>query len=286
MLRRGFTPPIILVGRAFAQSGGPIVPYKGFATSDIRTGETAKGGPLRRGVFANNRISFDREIMRAEAFAFTISDDPEPLQAKELLKEVLARYAKGDPKDIAYIDRAVRTLMVGGSPSFETEEECRRFTLSIPGGAELMRSDKLDPYAIQKLAMQIEFNRFPIEYNGRKGLACIPEISLFNHSCDANAEILIKQHEVSKWFFATVRTTKPINEGEEIVVNYFPGNDLPISRLQMKLRERWGFDCVCGICRSRIMAVLVAIMVCIALPAVYPLHRMYVQRLKKKAAQM
>merc|ERR1719333_434904 len=100
--------------------------------------------------------------------------------------------------------------------------------------------------------MSIEMNRFAMNYDGRQGVALFPEASMFNHQCTPNVELTFHMN-MNMEYVVEARVCQPVVKGDQLFVNYIPGNDLPITRLGMALRDRWGFECACAECKSRIM---------------------------------
>ena len=119
-----------------------------------------------------------------------------------------------------------------------------------------MEQGKVSVMELQKLPQIVEYNRWEVEYRGRKGICLFPEASYFNHQCSPNVEIAIL-HDSIKGFTLVATAIKPIKSGEELFISYMPDNNLPLSRLQLALRKRWGFDCSCIVCRARSTAIFV-----------------------------
>lgn len=77
------------------------------------------------------------------------------------------------------------------------------------------------------------------------GYALYPEASYFNHSCAPN---VAKVRVGRRWVFSAERE---IGAGEECCITYLGGEEreLDVRERRARLREHWGFECMCVRCR-------------------------------------
>ncbi|KAH9599624.1 SET domain [Trypanosoma melophagium] len=275
---------------------GTIDPPKdGFVTEDVKIDMNANlGGAYARGVFARREIGYGREIMNIPAFVMYIGDNNEQAlrdQVMILTKEVFTRLVLGSPEERKYIKHRVVTLMSGGFSYFTREKDVFEFAEEVraPGpegalknGANFLLSGEFSSYDLQKLPLIIEFNRYDVEYNGRRGICLFPEAQYFNHQCDPNVEVTITYNSVKGVFFLSARTVRPVREGEELFINYMPGNTLPISRLALAMKKRWGFECTCVKCKSRGIGAVTMLFVVVMVPMTAYLRSINVRRTQEK----
>ncbi len=261
---------------------GIMKPIKGYISRDIEVREAPPDTGGGRGIFAKADLPFDREVMRVPAMTYYVGDDDVKAQVREVLGWVISRYVGNADGIRAYMERNVFTLMKGGFSHFSSEEEVRRVVSDIPGGVQLLTQDLLSTNDIARLAMRIQFNRFDLEYNGRKGIALFPEAALYNHSCEPNIELTFSFND-EKEYVCSARVLKPVKRGEQLLINYFPNHDLPISRFGAAMRKRWGFECGCSMCRSRITSASVFVIVFFVFPIIFPLRSIYMRRLSASA---
>ena len=82
------------------------------------------------------------------------------------------------------------------------------------------------------------------------GYALYPSASYFNHSCDPN---LMKRRLGSTWEFMAARD---IRDGEECCITYLGGDEkeLSVVRRRSRLKEVWGFGCMCERCLRELKA--------------------------------
>jgi len=71
-----------------------------------------------------------------------------------------------------------------------------------------------------------------------------PTISLINHSCVPNSEVVFDAHPAQ----ATLRTLRPVKKGEEIIIDYLCDQSLRLHERRRKLKEKFYFDCTCQFC--------------------------------------
>ncbi|EPY19217.1 hypothetical protein STCU_09569 [Strigomonas culicis] len=224
-------------------------PPGGFVTTDIKIDMNPSfGGTYARGVFATREISFGREIMNVPAFAMYISEHKEESLREQVMiitKDVFSKLVYGTPQEKEYIKTRVMTLMSGGVSYFTREKDVFDFAEEVrpPGkegticnGASYLLSGEFSSYDLQKLPLIIDFNRFEVEYRGRRGMCLFTEASYFNHSCEPNVEISVNYNSVKSNFFLSARAVRPIREGEELYIHYMPGNNLPISRFALAMK--------------------------------------------------
>lgn len=269
---------------------GKLTPWKGFVSNDIecRDANEVTSGRSRRGLFARSALSFDRQIMNFPALTYYVGDEDMPVQCKELLRWVLTKM--GDELDkpekpfTEYVHHRLMNLHSGAHMVFTSEDDVMRFLSDIPKGLRLVKEQVLSTHDINSLAMQLEMNRFHMVYEGRNGVALFPEASLFNHHCDPNVELTFSMN-LDKEYVLEARVLKPVGKGDQLFVNYIPGNDLPLTRFTMAMRDRWGFECQCPICKSRILSAMAFLTVFFFLPVSVPLFLFATNRQTSKAKQ-
>ncbi|ESS65082.1 hypothetical protein TCDM_06614 [Trypanosoma cruzi Dm28c] len=275
---------------------GKIDPPKGgFVTDDVKIDMNANiGGAYARGVFACREIGYGREIMNLPAYAMYIGDSEEQTLREQVLiltKEVFTKLVLGSPEEKLYIKHRVMTLMSGGFSYFTRERDVFEFVEDVraPGaegvlknGANYLLSGEFSSYDLQKLPLIIEFNRYDVEYNGRRGICLFPEAQYFNHQCEPNVEVTITYNSLKGRFFLSARTVRPVREGEELFINYMPGNTLPLSRLALAMKKRWGFECTCVRCKSRGIGAVTMLFVVVLLPMTAYLRSVNVHRTQEK----
>jgi hypothetical protein len=242
----------------------PISPHVGYVSDDIGVSESKLGGPFKRGVFAVRELPYDREIMRIPAFLYFVNDGDVRSRTLKLTHTVLERYAKAeiDSDERHYIDRRVLTMMSGTMPIFAHEDECRTFLKQIPEAWEAYKRKEFDLLFVQKLAMAIEFNRTDVDYRGHPGSALFPEMTLLNHSCEANAKLVLSKDPTTGARTLQIRTLFHIPKDGEVLIDYLDGvadEDMPLTRKNAFLMERWGFECGCYQCRSRLISAMLLI---------------------------
>lgn len=270
-------------------------PPGGFVTTDVRIDMNPSfGGTYARGVFASKEIGFGREIMNVPAFTMYISDHTDESlrdQVMIMTKDVFSKLVYGTPQEKDYIKKRVMTLMSGGVSYFTREKDVFDFAEEVraPGkegaifnGASYLLSGEFSSYDLQKLPLMIEFNRFEVEYRGRRGMCLFTEASYFNHSCEPNVEIAVNYNSVKSNFFLSARAVRPIREGEELYINYMPGNNLPISRFALAMKKRWGFECTCVKCKSRSVGAVTVLFLVLLFPTAVFIRRLLVGRSEEK----
>jgi hypothetical protein len=205
--------------------------------------------------------------MNIKPIASYVGDEPIRDQSMIIATDLFATLVNHEknPASEAFILSRVMSLMNGGRAFFLRERDVTTFIDRVPGGSRYMDMGKVSVMQLQKLPQQIEFNRWEVEYRGRKGICLFPEASYFNHQCAPNVGITIMNDSV-KGFSLSAVALKPIKSGEELFINYLPDNDLPLSRLQLALRKRWGFDCSCIVCRARSTASYVLLLSTVMIP--------------------
>ncbi|CUF65202.1 transmembrane protein, putative [Bodo saltans] len=279
--------------RTFAKPSavqGPITNSKEgtyVSTEIIVDMSQALGGQYARGMFAKRDMAYGREILNIPAFLMYIGDEPQREQVLILTKEVFSKLVLNHP-DKKFIEARILTMASGGFSYFTRERDVQEFaeTVKIPNsfktGADYLQAGEYGTFDLQKLPLILDFNRWDVEYRGRKGICIFPEAQYFNHQCDANVEISISYSKSKENFVLSARTIKPIQAGEELFINYLPGNTLPLSRLSLALRKRWGFECTCVVCKSRAIGAVTVIFVAVCLPFAIFMRSVYVARMDSK----
>jgi hypothetical protein len=248
----------------------------------METGPLPGSGTYNRAVFALRDLPYDRELMRVPAYTFYVGEEPLQEQGREIIKTLLRRFVE-DKRHATYIQRRVMTLMPGSKPFFFSEEDVRSVVAEVEGGMELLSSGIITTHDIYRLATQVWFNRQELEYRGRHGIAMFPEVALFNHSCEPNVVVEYKM-DANMDYVCVARVLKPVKKGEQLLINYFPSHNLPISRFASKMRERWGFECMCPVCRSRALSAVGVIFIFGVFPIVIPTVNYAINR-KQAAAR-
>ncbi|EPY35315.1 hypothetical protein AGDE_07469 [Angomonas deanei] len=232
--------------------------------------------------------------MSIPAFAMYINDHDDLKLRDQVLcltKDVFSKLVYGTAQEKAYIKTKVMTLMSGGFSYFTREKDVFEFAEDIraPGkegailnGPSYLLSGDFSSFDLQKLPLIIEFNRFEVDYRGRRGICLFPEASYFNHNCEPNVELKVDYNGLKNNFFLSARAVRPIREGEELYINYMPGNDLPVSRLALAMKKRWGFECSCVECKSRTVAAVTVLFLVLLLPVAAFIRRFIVGRTEEK----
>lgn len=270
-------------------------PPGGFVTTDIKLDMNPSfGGAYARGVYAVREIGYGRELMNLPAFAMHIGDaENEPLrdQVLALTKHVFSKIVLGSPAEKEYVKSRVMSLMSGGFSYFTRESDVFAFAEEVraPGkegalvnGPNCLISGEFSSYDLQKLPLIIEFNRTEVEYRGRRGICLFPEAGYFNHSCEPNVELTVHYDRAKSNFIMSARAVRPIEEGEEVFINYMPGNTLPLSRLGLAMKKRWGFECSCLRCKSRAVAAVTMVSLIILFPMAFIARKTIVSRVEEK----
>ncbi|CAJ1027591.1 SET domain containing protein, putative [Leishmania lindenbergi] len=255
---------------------------------------TSFGGAFARGIFAEREIGYGREVMNLPAYCMHICEhDLQPLREQVLImtKEIFSKVVYGTPQDQQYVKHRILSLMSGGFSYFTRERDVFDFADEVraPGpdgafrnGSNCLMRGEFSSYDLQKLPLIVEFNRFEVDYRGRRGICLFPEASYLNHSCEPNVELSITYNSIKNNFFLSARAVRPIREGEELFINYMPGNNLPLSRLALAMKKRWGFECSCVKCKSRAVGAVTVVFVVLLIPIMVYIRRFIVERTKEK----
>lgn len=270
-------------------------PPGGFVTDDVKIDMNASlGGAYARGVFATREIGYGREVMNLPAYCMYISEnDRQSLREQVLIltKEIFSKVVCGSEADQEYVKHRILSLMSGGFSYFTRERDVFDFAEEVraPGSAGAFRngsncllSGQFSSYDLQKLPLIVEFNRFEVDYRGRRGICLFPEASYLNHSCEPNVELTITYNSAKNNFYLSARAVRPIREGEELYINYMPGNNLPLSRLALAMKKRWGFECSCVKCKSRAVGAVTVVFVVLLIPIIVYIRRFIVERTQEK----
>ncbi|KAK7198543.1 SET domain containing protein [Novymonas esmeraldas] len=294
-LRGSLLVPVRHFARASTVQGRVESPPGGFVTADVKIDMNASfGGAFARGVFAEREIGYGREIMNLPAYSMYISEsDGQQLREQVLVmtKEIFGKVVHGTPQEQQYVKARILSLMSGGFSYFTRERDVFDFAEEVraPGaegafrnGSNCLMSGEFSSYDLQKLPLIVEFNRFEVDYRGRRGICLFPEVSYLNHSCEPNVELTITYNSVKSNFYLSARAVRPIREGEELFINYMPGNTLPLSRLALAMKKRWGFECSCVRCKSRAVGAVTVVFVVLLIPIIVYIRRFIVERTKEK----
>ncbi|AAZ10112.1 SET domain containing protein, putative [Trypanosoma equiperdum] len=293
------TSPLSTAARFFARvspiQGTIDSPNDGFVTKDVKIDINPNiGGAYARGVFARREIGYGREIMNIPAFVMYISDSSNQSLRDQVLvvtKQIFSKLVLGTPEEQHYIKHRVATLMSGGYSYFTRERDVFEFAeeVRVPGpegvlknGASYLLSGEFSSYDLQKLPLIVEFNRYDVEYRGRRGICLFPEAQYFNHQCQPNVEVTITYNNLKSNFYLSARTIRPVREGEELFIDYMPGNTMPLSRLALAMKKRWGFECTCVRCKSRGIGAVMFLFVVVLIPMVAYLRSVNVRRVQNK----
>jgi hypothetical protein len=280
-------PTGMIAGRRFQGLGlhpfGSLTPWLGFVSPDIecREANEVTSGRSRRGLFAKTTMHYDKVLMRFPALTYYVGDEQMQEQCREMTRWVLTKMAaeldEDDKPFTAYVQHRLRNLQPGSHVVFASEEDVVRFMTEIPKGNQLVKREVLTTKDVHNLAMQIEWNRFHMLYDGRNGVALFPEAAIFNHTCEPNVELTF-QMNLNKEYVVEARALKPIMKGDQLFVNYIPSNTLPLSRFAMAMRDRWGFECQCAECKSRVLCATAFIAVFVMLPILGPIFYFTISR--------
>jgi hypothetical protein len=199
-----------------------------------------------------------------------------------VMRKVSSEFDKEEKPFTDYTQRRLMNMMSGGTTAFVKENEVTRFAADIPHCKKVLKEGWLTTMDIHKLAMQLEFNRWPMEHDGRKGVALFPELSMFNHTCEANVRLEFRM-TVEREYKVEARILRPVKAGEQLFISYFPDNDMALTRLARATRERWGFECNCPLCKSRIINMIAFLFVFIVFPILYPIRQRFFAKQSEKA---
>ncbi|HGJ5874084.1 MAG TPA: SET domain-containing protein-lysine N-methyltransferase [Arsenophonus apicola] len=291
--------PLYIAKRGFAKvssiQGKIESPPGGFVTDDVKIDMNASlGGAFARGVYATREIGYGREVMNLPAYCMYISENERQSLREQVLiltKEIFSKVVYGTAADQEYVKHRILSLMSGGFSYFTRERDVFDFAEEVraPGpdgairnGSNCLLSGQFSSYDLQKLPLIVEFNRFEVDYRGRRGICLFPEASYLNHSCEANIELSITYNSTKSNFYLSARAVRPIREGEELLINYMPGNNLPLSRLALAMKKRWGFECSCVKCKSRAVGAITVIFVALLIPIIVYIRCFIVERTKEK----
>lgn len=231
---------------------GSMVPFQGYVSPDILAAPVPGGGQHKRGVIAQADLPFDRELLRVPAYLLHVGNEPTTRKMVPVLVRTCLKRFVEDRRHASYISKRLFTMMVGGNPIFRSEEDVKDVIYDVEGASLLMSKGLITILDIHRLACSIHFNRFDCEYKGQKGIAVFPEVSYFNHSCEPNVKLEFFWDADTGDYVCSARTIKPVHQGDQLVIHYFPDDvDLPLSRFQRKLQNRWSFTCMCPTCRTR-----------------------------------
>lgn len=279
---RGFAKPSAVQGPITNSQEGTYV-----STDIIVDMSQSLGGQYARGMFAKREIAYGRELLNIPAYLMYIGDEPIREQVLILTKKVFTNLVLNHP-DKKFIEARILTMASGGFSYFTRERDVMEFaeSVKVPNsfktGADYLQGGEYGTFDLQKLPLILDFNRWEVEYRGRKGICIFPEAQYFNHQCEANVEISISYSKSKENFVLSARTIKPVQAGEELFINYLPGNTLPLSRLSLALRKRWGFECTCVVCKSRAIGAVTVIFVAVCLPFAIFMRSVYVARMDSK----
>lgn len=266
MLRRLASAPSSLLTSALLAAARHIRPSpvtgcidscEGFVSQDIRINHNQViGGQYGRAVYARRAIPYGIELINVPAFASYVGEEKVREQCLKVTEDIFRKMCTNHAhKD--WIFHRIMTLMYGGHAFFFREKDCEEFATNIKlsdgnTGMAYLATGEFNVGELQKIPQIVWFNRWDVEFRGRKGICLFPEVSYFSHDCLPNVEIEIRYSTEKSRFILSARTCKPVEEGEQLYIDYMPGNNLPLSRLGSKMYERWGFECSCIRCRSRL----------------------------------
>lgn len=253
---------------------GIIEPHEGFVSTDIRIDINVPiGGLHARAVYARREMGFGREIINVPAFAMYVGDEPTREQVLRITEEILRKLATNHPHKKWIFDR-VMSMMYGGPGFFFRERDCVEFAESVKIDAvqhcgDYLHGGEFTSNDLQRLPQLINFNRWEVEYNGRRGVCLFPEASYFSHDCDPNVELTVEYSTTRNTFVLSGRLCKPVKPGEQLYIHYMPGNNLPLSRFALQMKKRWGFECTCHKCRGRVSQIIGMCIVFFMVPAFF-----------------
>jgi hypothetical protein len=165
------------------------------------------------------------------------------------LEAVLARYSRSpqiwlDYKFYKQQPHNVQTKVMSFFYDKEWAEELCREITALPSCQN--KSDEIDWEEFSKLAMIFKFNSFSfrkgqeVQWHGLFDIAC-----RFSHSCKSNCVWTpLESRQMS------IRLITPVEEGEELTLDYFSMLLRPTAERQAKLLESKKFLCQCSRCTN------------------------------------
>ncbi|KAH9845768.1 putative protein lysine methyltransferase SET6-like [Teratosphaeria destructans] len=150
-------------------------------------------------------------------------------------------------------DSEVLALAMDDEP-YRSQEDLDQHCASYLQLATLLPSD-LVPSCTSHVCRTIveagSHNAFGIRAGGEDGeeylgYAVYPSASYFNHSCAPN---LVKRRVGRAWEFAAGRD---VRQGEQLCITYLGGEEkgLRLAERRRRLRDAWGFECMCERCQE------------------------------------
>ena len=223
------------------------------------------------GLLVNNPLyQVYRSVTRIgaeKAFEMGTKEDREPFDYKKWLKRFYCRdtqpvYRANMREERVHHFEALLGL-TDHNDSYSPEENVKQSLLAIETALLVENKDQFKTYDPKKFTKFVAFlvkmfrktltNSFawgqPTPYyHNRLGSCIAVYASLLNHSCLPN----------SYWQFIEdkilFRTTRDIEEGEEITISYGPNPQMPLNQRQMILRNHYHFVCKCDFCKLQVSA--------------------------------
>ncbi|KAF2773398.1 SET domain-containing protein [Teratosphaeria nubilosa] len=150
-------------------------------------------------------------------------------------------------------DGEVLALAMDSEP-YRSQEDLDQHCASYLQLATILPSDLMPSCTSQVCRTIVEagsHNAFGIRAGGEDGeeymgYAVYPSASYFNHSCAPN---LVKRREGRTWRFMAGRD---VRKGEQLCITYLGGDekDLELDERRRRLRDAWGFECMCERCKE------------------------------------
>jgi len=144
------------------------------------------------------------------------------------------------PALLAYLEGELGTL--------EREKYFRIAIDQLPAATREAFLELCLVYGDKRIRVQdiVKANTFQMMVGGQDHLAVFPETSRLNHACAANAQYYLDPERLTHF----VHATRPIAQGEEILISYTSPLEFTEVR-QQHLQEGFHFTCTCPRCTAK-----------------------------------
>ncbi|KAK5115098.1 hypothetical protein LTR62_001795 [Meristemomyces frigidus] len=175
------------------------------------------------------------------------------IQPAHIAPDIVAFYLSGTLHQTKTPDAQSKLEALAQDPApYKSKQELLHYTQSFTQLSHLL-TPPLKPACTTGLCRSLvnagSHNAFGIRAGGDDaeeymGYGIWPSASYFNHSCSPN---VAKKRVGKEWVF---RTAREIGMGEECCITYLGGDekDLDVRDRRQRLREVWGFECMCLRC--------------------------------------